>query len=73
MDDRLQDRLEDLRGEFATGQQTLRELEVQVSGVRDTMLRIAGAIQVLEELVENPTQPLVDAETAGMGPVSAGQ
>jgi len=44
-------RLAQLRKEFEAGQGRLRELETEQSYVRETMLRISGAIQVLEELL----------------------
>lgn len=51
MRDRLQARLGELKKEFATGQARLQELEKQQMYLRETMLRISGAIQVLEELL----------------------
>jgi len=47
----LQRRLEVLRKEFDTGQTRLREVERQQLSLRETLLRISGAIQVLEELL----------------------
>lgn len=49
MQDRLEQRLAELRAEFETGQKQLAELDSQANGLRTTLLRIAGAIQVLEE------------------------
>lgn len=49
MRERLQARLEELKRDFETGQARLRELEAQEARLRETMLRISGAIQVLEE------------------------
>ena len=46
---RLEKRLEELRAEFETGQKKLAEIEAQAGSLRETLLRIAGAIQVLEE------------------------
>jgi prefoldin subunit 5 len=46
----LQQRLETLRAEYEKGQHQLEALERQRQDVRDTLLRISGAIQVLEEL-----------------------
>ena len=51
MEDKLQSRLESLKREFETGQARLRELEMQQVNLRETLLRISGAIQVLEELL----------------------
>ncbi len=49
MREQLQQRLEELKKEFETGQNRLRELEAEQARVRETLLRISGAIQVLEE------------------------
>lgn len=51
MRDRLQTRLGELKKEFAAGQVRLQELEKQQMYLREAMLRISGAIQVLEELL----------------------
>ena len=50
MRERLERRLQELKDEFGKGQQTLEGLEAQAAEVRQTLLRISGAIQVLEEL-----------------------
>ena len=49
MREQLRLRLEELKKEFETGQARLQELEMQESRLRETLLRISGAIQVLEE------------------------
>jgi predicted nuclease with TOPRIM domain len=49
MQEQLKRRLEELKREFEAGQARLRELETQETRLRETMLRISGAIQVLEE------------------------
>ena len=51
MQTELEHRLEELKKEFETGQVRLRDLERQEAHLRETMLRISGAIQVLEELL----------------------
>jgi hypothetical protein len=51
MQEQLQERLGFLKKEFATGQTRLQELEQQQAYLRETLLRISGAIQVLEELL----------------------
>jgi len=49
MQQRLQARLTALKNEFEQGQKMAADLESQQANVRATLLRIAGAIQVLEE------------------------
>jgi len=50
MRERITARLDQLRGEFEAGQDQLRRLVAQETALRETLLRISGAIQVLEEL-----------------------
>lgn len=52
MQDHLHQRLEELKKEFQIGQDRLAALEKETSAVKNSMLRISGAIQVLEELLE---------------------
>ncbi len=51
MQEQLEKRLAMLKQEFETGQARLREIETQETRLRETLLRISGAIQVLEELL----------------------
>ena len=51
MVDDLQRKLDELKKEFEVGQNRLRELEAEQAYVRETMLRISGATQVLQELI----------------------
>jgi predicted nuclease with TOPRIM domain len=53
MQQQIQSRIEVLKSEFETGQVKLRELEMQQSRLRETLLRISGAIQVLEEMLQS--------------------
>jgi len=53
MKEKLQVRLDELKNEYVTGQKKLMELESQVQSLKETLLRISGAIQVLEEEI-NP-------------------
>lgn len=50
MKDKIESRLAELRAELETGQRMLAELDEKREKLRDSMLRIAGAIQVLEEM-----------------------
>ena len=49
MKEKLEKRLEELKKEYQTGQKTLSDLQGQMNALRETLLRISGAIQVLEE------------------------
>ena len=49
MREQLEQRLEDLRAELDTGHKVLSELEAKRASVQESLLRISGAIQVLEE------------------------
>jgi hypothetical protein len=53
----LQKRLEELKAEFDAGQQMLNELETKRENLRQTLLRISGAIQVLEEELAKTPEP----------------
>jgi prefoldin subunit 5 len=52
MRESMQLRLEELKKEFEIGQSTLRDLDNQQAYLRETMLRISGAIQILEETLK---------------------
>lgn len=56
MHQQLSARLNDLRAEFEKGQKRLQELEAEAATVRNTLLRISGAVQVLEEELERYQQ-----------------
>ena len=53
----MNDKLAQLKKELEKGQQQLALLEQRKQEVRDTMLRIAGAIQVLEEMQASASAP----------------
>lgn len=46
-------RLKELKDEYKKGQERLIALEQETANLSNTMLRISGAIQVLEELTAN--------------------
>jgi len=52
----LEKRLDELKREFESGQKMVSELEAKQSNIRTTLLRISGAIQVLEELLANASE-----------------
>ncbi len=49
MKEQLKERLKELKAEFESGQKMLAEMETKQANMRDSLLRISGAIQVLEE------------------------
>ncbi|HVG57652.1 MAG TPA: hypothetical protein VNA24_03805 [Hyalangium sp.] len=51
MREQMEKRLEELKSELAAGEKLLADLQTQQATVQQTMLRIAGAIQVLQELL----------------------
>ena len=53
--DQLRLRVQELRAEFDMGQKKLAQLDAQSAELRQTLLRISGAIQVLEELQAQTT------------------
>ena len=50
MQEQLLERLSALKEEFKRGQEQLSQLEARAQALRETLLRISGAIHVLEEL-----------------------
>ena len=66
MREQLQARLEELKQEFESGQQRLAEFENQAAQLRQTLLRISGAIQVLEEELSRDEGGAGDGAPAGV-------
>jgi prefoldin subunit 5 len=58
----MNERLEQLRAELEKGRQRMRALDRERQEVRDTMLRISGAIRVLEEMLEQGEHAPAPAE-----------
>jgi len=54
MQEQIQQRVTQLKAEFEEGQKMLADLETKQTNLRSTLLRISGAIQVLEELLAQP-------------------
>ncbi len=58
MRSQLEKRLSELKKEFEEGQRMLSEVEAKRENLRQSLLRISGAIQVLEEeLAKEAQQP----------------
>lgn len=56
MEEKLLQRLRTLRHEYQLGEKALDDLEAKQLNLKETLLRISGAIQVLEELLAEPDQ-----------------
>lgn len=56
MINQLQARLAELKKEYQLGDAQLRELTQKETALRETLLRISGAIQVLEELLSKASE-----------------
>jgi chromosome segregation ATPase len=69
---RLEQRLVALKDEFESGKRMLADLEARQNTLRETLLRIRGAIQVLEEELENlndaPTESAQATNSASAPP-----
>ena len=62
MEEQINARLAELKHDFELGEARLRELEMQQLQLRETLLRISGAIQVLEEVrAQGAAAPETDA------------
>ncbi len=57
MKEMIEERIKELKGEFENGQKMLEELDVKRAGLNQTLLRISGAIQALEELMPEENVP----------------
>jgi len=76
--EQLAQRLDELKVEYETGQKMLAELEAKQANLHQTLLRISGAIQVLEEIlsaespaVMNEVAPLESTKASGNGRIKA--
>ncbi len=66
MREQIEARLTELRGEYEEGQRMLADLQARQNSLHETLLRIAGAIMVMEEMIQQ-AGPL-----AGSGEEAAG-
>jgi hypothetical protein len=57
-------RLKELRAEFQRGEEMLAGLQRQYDEVRNTMVRINGAIQILEEILS--VEPVAEVHLNGV-------
>jgi hypothetical protein len=74
MRQQIEARLISLRGEYDKGQKELRQLELQLTSLRETMLRINGAVLVLEELLSSSALVMsADQQSVPNGAHAVGQ
>ena len=57
MKEQLEKRLQELKSEFEAGQKAMAELQQKRINLENTLLRISGAIQVLEEELAKSESP----------------
>jgi hypothetical protein len=65
MDVQMQERLADLKQDFEKGEYQLQSLVQQETVLRESLLRVSGAIRILEELLSTDQENTVREETAG--------
>ena len=63
MREQLEQRLESLKVELEAGEKMFADLDVKRANLRETLLRISGAIQVLEEELTKAAQPALNGVT----------
>ena len=64
----IEQRLAQLKREYEEGQKMMADWESKIANLEKTMLRISGAIQALEELVEQIPEPagnVIDGSLSG--------
>jgi len=66
MKEKIEQRLNELKKEFEQGQTMLNDLDQKRENLRETLLRISGAIQILEEQVssENKSDEPLNVENS---------
>ena len=65
MKSQIEARLQELRTEYETGVGVMNDLQKKQDELRTTLMRISGAIQVLEEILAAETPPAETGEAAG--------
>jgi len=71
MREQIKNRIESLRAEYRSGQEMLADLEGRQAGLKVTLTRISGAIQVLEELLQASDSDAETSKTAAGGQARA--
>lgn len=67
MREQIEARLTELRGEYEEGQRMLADLQARQNSLHETLLRIAGAIMVMEEMIQQAGPLAESGEEAGGG------
>lgn len=63
MRERLEQRLAELQNELAAGQKMQSDLDTKRAQLQTTMLRIEGAIHVIEEVLQAEPAPVLEPST----------
>ncbi len=66
MKEEIEQRLADLKAEFESGEKVMADYEKKQASLRDTLLRISGAIQVLEEILGKENEGELGSEESGV-------
>ena len=72
MREQIEKRLTELRGEYEEGQRMLADLQARQNSLHETLLRIAGAIMVMEEMIQEAGPLAEGGEEAGGGEAPQG-
>ena len=70
MRQQLEQRLQQLKTEFESGQKVLAELEAKQASIQNTLLRIQGAIQVLQEELAKADEDAPSVSTNSLDPTT---
>jgi hypothetical protein len=74
MRNKLYHRVQTLKDEYATGIKLQAEYEAKLKDLRETLMRISGAIQVLEEVIaEASSEENDEASTPEVSPAELAQ
>ncbi|VAW31129.1 hypothetical protein MNBD_CHLOROFLEXI01-1840 [hydrothermal vent metagenome] len=60
MNEQLEERLQQLQQEYESGQTMLTDLQAKETDLQQTLLRISGAMQVLQEMLQGEEVPALN-------------